>query len=63
MKIAEPLARVAKAAASKDHAEWHFAHAILDAAAAGFSYREIADQAGVSKSRVGQIILTAKEQT
>ena len=64
MRIPEPLARVQRAAVAKDHAQWAFARSVMDAATAGFSYREIAEHAGVSKARVGQIILkTKKEQT
>jgi hypothetical protein len=34
----------------------------VDAAAVGFSYREIAGHAGVSKARIGQIILNSKKE-
>lgn len=62
MRIPDPLARVERAAATRDRAEWHFARSVLDAATAGFSYREIAEHAGVSKSRIGQIIAETKKE-
>jgi transposase len=62
MRIAEPLARVERAAAARQHADWAFARSVVDAAAAGFSYREIANHAGVSKARIGQIILKTRTE-
>ncbi len=63
MRLHESLARVEQAAATRERAEWNFARSILDAAAEGFSYREIAEHAGVSKARIGQIVTkTRKEQ-
>ena len=62
IRIPEPLARVGRAAATRHHAEWAFVRSVADAAAVGFSYREIAEHAGVSKARIGQIILKEQER-
>jgi hypothetical protein len=61
-RIPKPLASVKRAALARDRAEAAFARSILDASTAGFSYREIARHAGVSKERVGQIILAARRE-
>jgi len=62
MRVPEPLSRVERAAATRERAEWHFARSVLDAATAGYSYREIAEHAGVSKSRIGQIVAETKKE-
>jgi hypothetical protein len=59
-RIPKPLGRVRRAALARDRAQAAFARSIVDASAAGFSYREIAQHAGVSTSRVGQIVLAAR---
>jgi AcrR family transcriptional regulator len=62
VRLHESLARVEQAAVSRDRAGWNFVRSILDAAAAGFSYREIAEHAGVSKARIGQIVVKSKKE-
>ena len=55
------LSAVSRWARKKAEAEEWFIRAIADAAEEGYSYREIAEQAGVSKPRVGQIVMLSRE--
>ena len=56
------LLRVKRATKAKAEAEALFLASISRAASAGLSYREIAEEAGVSKPRIGQLVAYARAQ-
>ena len=55
------LLRVERAAAAKRKADTLFISLVLDSVAAGASYQDVATAAGVSKSRIAQIVRTNRD--